>query len=151
MYLVVKFLPQGTQWISQRAQKNINNMTENEISKVVFDCALKVHQNLGPGLLESAYEECLYYELCKTGLKIEKQKPLPLVYEEVKLEVGYRIDIMIENKFIIEIKAVDALNDIHLAQVLTYLKLSNCKLGLLINFNVTLIKNGIRRIINGTL
>ena len=151
MYLVVKFLPQGTQWISQRAQKNINNMTENEISKVVFDCALKVHQNLGPGLLESAYEECLYYELCKTGLKIEKQKPLPLVYEEVKLEVGYRIDIMIENKFIIEIKAVDALNDVHLAQVLTYLKLSNCKLGLLINFNVTLIKNGIRRIINGTL
>ena len=151
MYLVVKFLPQGTQWISQRAQKNINNMTENEISKVVFDCALKVHQNLGPGLLESAYEECLYYELCKTGLEIEKQKPLPLVYEEVKLEVGYRIDIMIENKFIIEIKAVDALNDIHLAQVLTYLKLSNCKLGLLINFNVTLIKNGIRRIINGTL
>ena len=151
MYLVVKFLPQGTQWISQRAQKNINNMTENEISKVVFDCALKVHQNLGPGLLESAYEECLYYELCKTGLEIEKQKPLPLVYEEVKLEVGYRIDIMIENKFIIEIKAVDALNDVHLAQVLTYLKLSNCKLGLLINFNVTLIKNGIRRIINGTL
>lgn len=123
-------------------------MTENEISKVVFDCALKVHQNLGPGLLESAYEECLYYELCKTGLKIEKQKPLPLVYEDVRLEVGYRIDIMIENKFIIEIKAVDALNDVHLAQILTYLKLSNCKLGLLINFNVTLIKNGIRRVVN---
>ena len=126
-------------------------MTENEISKLVFDCALKVHQNLGPGLLESAYEECLFYELSKTGLKIEKQKPLPLIYEDVKLEVGYRIDIMIENKFIIEIKAVDALNDVHLAQVLTYLKLSNCKLGMLINFNVTLIKNGIRRIINGTL
>ncbi|TAG59343.1 MAG: GxxExxY protein [Cytophagales bacterium] len=123
-------------------------MTENEISKVVFDSALKVHQNLGPGLLESAYEECLYYELCKTGLKIEKQKPLPLVYEDVRLEVGYRIDIMIENKFIIEIKAVDALNDVHLAQILTYLKLSNCKLGLLINFNVTLIKNGIRRVVN---
>lgn len=123
-------------------------MTENEISKVVFDCALKVHQNLGPGLLESDYEECLYYELCKTGLKIEKQKPLPLVYEDVRLEVGYRIDIMIENKFIIEIKAVDALNDVHLAQILTYLKLSNCKLGLLINFNVTLIKNGIRRVVN---
>lgn len=126
-------------------------MTENEISKVVFDCALKVHQNLGPGLLENAYEECLFYELRKTGLKVEKQKPLPLIYEDVKLEVGYRIDIMIENKFIIEIKAVDALNDVHLAQVLTYLKLSNCKLGLLINFNVTLIKNGIRRVINGTL
>jgi GxxExxY protein len=76
-------------------------MTENEISKMVFDCALKVHQNLGPGLLESAYEECLFHELMKTGLKIEKQKPLPLIYEEVKLEIGYRIDIMIENKFII--------------------------------------------------
>ncbi|MCC6845934.1 MAG: GxxExxY protein [Bacteroidetes bacterium] len=126
-------------------------MTENEISKLVFDCALKVHQNLGPGLLESAYEECLFYELCKIGLKAEKQKPLPLVYEDVKLDVGYRVDIMIENKFIVEVKSVDALNDVHLAQVLTYLKLSNCKLGLLINFNVTLIKNGIRRIINGTL
>jgi GxxExxY protein len=132
-------------------EKNLIKMNENEISKVVFDCALKVHQNLGPGLLESAYEECLFYELTKTGLKIEKQKPLPLIYEEVKLEIGYRIDIMIENKFIIEIKAVDALNDIHLARILTYLKLSNCKLGLLINFNVSLIKNGIRRVINGTL
>jgi GxxExxY protein len=126
-------------------------MTENEISKMVFDCALKVHQNLGPGLLESAYEECLFHELMKTGLKIEKQKPLPLIYEEVKLEIGYRIDIMIENKFIIEIKSVDALNDVHLAQILTYLKLSKCKLGLLINFNVSLIKNGIKRVINGTL
>jgi GxxExxY protein len=126
-------------------------MTENEISKIVFDAALKVHQALGPGLLESAYEECLFYELKKSGLLIEKQKPLPLVYEEVKLEAGYRVDIIIENKFIVEIKAVDALNDIHLAQLLTYLKLSNCKLGLLINFNVPLIKNGIKRVINGTL
>lgn len=126
-------------------------MTENEISKIVFDAALKVHQSLGPGLLESAYEECLFYELKKSGLLIEKQKPLPLVYEEVKLETGYRVDIIIENKFIVEIKAVDALNDIHLAQLLTYLKLSNCKLGLLINFNVPLIKNGIKRVINGTL
>ncbi len=126
-------------------------MTENEISKIVFDCALKVHQNLGPGLLESAYGECLFYELNKTGLKIEKQKPLPLIYEDVMLEVGYRIDIMIENKFIIEVKSVDALNDVHLAQILTYLKLSDCKLGFLINFNVTLIKNGIKRVINGTL
>ena len=126
-------------------------MTENEISKIVFDCALRVHQNLGPGLLESAYLECLYFELCKTGLKIEKQKPLPLVYYDVILEVGYRIDIMIENKLIVELKAVDALNDVHLAQVLTYLKLSNCKLGMLINFNVTMIKNGIRRVINGSL
>lgn len=126
-------------------------MTENEISKIVFDCALKVHQNLGPGLLESAYVECLFYELNKTGLKIEKQKPLPLIYEDVMLEVGYRIDIMVENKFIIEVKSVDALNDVHLAQILTYLKLSDCKLGFLINFNVVLIRNGIKRVINGTL
>lgn len=123
-------------------------MTENELSKVVFDCSLKVHQTLGPGLLESAYEECLYYELKKTGLEIEKQKPLPLFYEEVKLDIGYRLDIIIENKLILEIKAVDALNEIHFAQLLTYLKLTNCKLGLLINFNVALIKNGIRRIVN---
>ena len=125
--------------------------TENEIAKIVYDCALKVHKQLGPGLLESAYEECLFYELKKTGLKVQKQMALPLIYEEVELEIGYRIDIIIENKFIIEIKAVEALNDVHLAQVLTYLKLSNCKLGMLINFNVTLIKNGIKRVINGEL
>ncbi len=126
-------------------------MTENEISKIVFDAALKVHKALGPGLLESAYEACLFHELKKTGLKVEKQKSLPLIYEEVKLEAGYRIDIIIENKFIIEIKAVEALNDVHLAQLLTYLKLSDCKLGMLINFNVSLIKNGIKRVINGKL
>jgi GxxExxY protein len=123
-------------------------MTENELSKVVFDCALKVHQSLGPGLLESAYEECLFYELKKTGLEVQKQKSLPLFYEEVKLEVGYRIDIIVENKIILEIKSVDALNDVHFAQLLTYLKLTNCKLGMLINFNVVLIKNGIKRIVN---
>ncbi|WP_269224088.1 GxxExxY protein [Flavobacterium sp. IMCC34518] len=123
-------------------------MTENELSRVVFDCALKVHQTLGPGLLESAYEECLFYELKKTGLEIQKQKPLPLVYEEVKLDVGYRLDIIIENKLILEIKSIDALNDIHFAQLLTYLKLTDCKLGLLINFNVVLIKNGIKRVVN---
>ena len=126
-------------------------MTEDQISKIVFECALKVHKVLGPGLLESAYEECLFYELKKTNLKVEKQKPLPLIYEEVKLDVGYRIDIIIEDKFIIEIKAVEALNEVHLAQLLTYLKLSDCKLGLLINFNVKLLKNGVRRVINGTL
>lgn len=126
-------------------------MSENELSKIVFDCALKTHRVLGPGLLESAYEECLFYELKKQGFYVEKQKPLPLIYENVKLEVGYRIDIMVENKLIIEVKAVEALNDVHLAQVLTYLKLSNCKLGLLINFNVTLIKNGVKRVINGNL
>jgi GxxExxY protein len=126
-------------------------MTENELSKIVFDCALKIHRVLGSGLLESAYEECLFFELKRQGLLVEKQKPLPLIYEEVKLEVGYRVDIIVENKLIVEVKSVEALNDVHLAQVLTYLKLSNCKLGLLINFNVTLIKNGIKRVINGNL
>jgi len=123
-------------------------MTENELSKKVFDASLKVHKALGPGLLESAYEECLFYELKKCGLWTEKQKPLPLVYEEVKLEVGYRVDIMVENKLVIEIKAVEAFNDVHLAQILTYLKLSGCKLGMLINFNVSLIKDGIKRVVN---
>jgi GxxExxY protein len=126
-------------------------MTENEIAKIVFNEALKVHKELGPGIYESAYEECLFYELQKTGLKVEKQKPLPLIYKEVKMEVGYRVDIMIENKFIVEIKAVDKLSDVHLAQILTYLKLSKCKLGMLINFNVTLLKNGVKRVINGRL
>ncbi len=126
-------------------------MTENEISKIVFESALKVHRILGPGLLESAYEECLFYELKKTNLFVEKQKSLPLIYEDVKLEVGYRIDIIVENKFIIEIKSVESLNDVHLAQLLTYLKLSNCKLGLLINFNVKLLKDGVKRVINGKL
>ena len=126
-------------------------VSENEISRIVFDAGLKVHKTLGPGLLESAYEECIYYELLKGGLKIEKQKALPLVYEEVKLEIGYRADLLIENKFIVEIKSVEALYDIHLAQVLTYLKLANCKLGLLINFNVLLFKDGVKRVINGSL
>lgn len=126
-------------------------MTENELAKMVFDAGLKVHKALGPGLLESAYEECLYYELAKLGLLVEKQKGLPLIYEEVKLEVGYRADLMIENKLIVEVKSVEALNDIHLAQVLTYLKLSNCKLGLLINFNTLLFKDGVKRVINGSL
>lgn len=123
-------------------------MSENELSRIVFNIALKVHQALGPGLLESAYEECLFYELKKLGLFIEKQKALPLVYEEVKLDIGYRLDILVENKLILEIKSVDCLNEVHFAQLLTYLKLTNCKLGLLINFNVCLIKNGIRRVVN---
>ena len=126
-------------------------MTENEISKIVFECALKVHKTLGPGLLESAYEECMFYELKRSNLRVEKQKALPLVYEEVKLDVGYRVDVIIEDKFIVEIKSVEALNDVHLAQLLTYLRLSDCKLGLLINFNVKLLKDGVRRVVNGVL
>lgn len=124
-------------------------MNENEISAVVFQCALKVHKALGPGLLESAYEECLSFELIQAGLSIERQKALPLVYETIKMDAGYRIDLLISRKVIIEIKAVEALNDVHLAQVITYLKLSGCKLGLLINFDVALIKSGIKRIVNG--
>ena len=123
-------------------------MNENELSKIVVDCIFKVHKNIGPGLLESAYEECLFYELSKTGLHIERQKPLPLFYETIKMEIGYRLDFLVDNKLVIEVKAVEALNDVHKAQVITYLKLSGCKLGLLVNFNVVLIKDGIKRIVN---
>ena len=123
-------------------------MTENEISEKIIGCAIQVHRELGPGLLESSYLECLYFELIQSGLLVEKQRPLPLVYKEVKLECGYRLDLMVENKVVIEVKAVDALNDVHMAQVLTYLKLSKCKLGLLMNFNVALMKDGIRRVVN---
>jgi len=126
-------------------------MTENEIATKIIGCAIDVHKVLGPGLLESAYQECLYYKLKKVGLKVEKEKPMPLVFEEVKLECGYRIDLLVENKVVIELKSVEALNDVHLAQTLTYMKLGKYKLGLLINFNVTLLKQGIKRVINGTL
>ncbi len=123
-------------------------MTENQISEKIIGCAIQVHRELGPGLLESSYEECLHYELIQSGLLVEKQKPLPLVYKEVKLDCGYRVDLMIERKVIVEVKAVEALNDIHMAQVLTYLKLSKVRLGLLMNFNVMLLKSGIKRIVN---
>lgn len=123
-------------------------LTEKEISEKVIGCAIEVHKALGPGLLESAYLECLFYELLKEGLYVEKQKPLPLVYKEVKLDVGYRIDLLVDNKVVIELKSVEALNDIHIAQVLTYLKLSGCKLGLLMNFNVLRLVDGIKRLVN---
>jgi GxxExxY protein len=123
-------------------------MEENEITEKVIGCAINVHKNLGPGLLESAYQECLFYELKKAGLKVEKEKPLPLIYETVKMECGYRMDLLVEDKIIVEIKSVEALNDIHLAQVLTYLKLNNSKIGLLINFNVLQLIKGVKRVIN---
>jgi GxxExxY protein len=119
-----------------------------KIFKTVLDCSFKVHTALGPGLLENAYEECLYYEIIQSGLLVEKQKALPLVYKEVKLDAGYRIDLMVENQVIVEIKSVESLADIHLAQILTYLKLSGCKLGLLANFNVAHFKNGFKRVIH---
>ncbi len=131
--------------------KNLKNMHENEITSKVINAAIEVHKALGPGLLESAYKECLYYQLAKSGLNVQKEKALPLIYEEVKLDCGYRIDLLVENKIVIEIKSVEALNDLHTAQILTYLKLGNYKIGLLLNFNVVLLKNGIKRIINGTI
>ena len=124
-------------------------MIENELARVVFEAGLKVHKALGVGLLENAYEECLFYELHKNGLLVEKQKALPLVYEGVELEVGYRIDLLVERKLIVEVKAVTEINDLHWAQILTYLKLSGCKLGLLMNFNAVLFKDGVTRVANG--
>jgi GxxExxY protein len=126
-------------------------MTENELSKVIFETGMKIHKALGPGLLESVYEECLYYELKKQNFIVEKQKALPLIYEDVKLDVGYRIDLLVEKKLIVEIKSVEELNNIHFAQLLTYLRLSGCKLGLLTNFNTILYKDGVKRVINGIL
>ncbi len=123
-------------------------MSENDIARQVYQCALTVHRRLGAGLLESAYEECLAYELGKSGLYVERQKGLPLIYDEIQLDVGYRLDLLVENKVIVELKAVERLADIHVAQLITYLKLSGCKLGLLINFNVTLLKDGVRRLVN---
>ncbi len=123
-------------------------MTENELSKKIIGFAIEVHKQLGPGLLESAYQECLYYELKHAGLQVKKEKPMPIVYKEVKLDHGYRIDLLVEEKVVIEIKTVEAFNDVHLAQVLTYLRLGNYKLGLLLNFQTTVLKNGIKRVIN---
>jgi GxxExxY protein len=115
-------------------------MTENEISTRIIGLAIEIHKVLGPGLLESAYKECLYYKIMQSGMIVIKEKPMPLIFEDVKLECGYRIDILVENKVVIEVKSVDTLNDIHLAQTLTYMKLGNYKLGLLINFNVVLMR-----------
>jgi len=126
-------------------------MTENQLSHKIIGAAIEVHSALGPGLLESAYQECLYYKLKSMNIFVEKEKPMPLHFEKIQLEIGYRIDLLVENKLVIEVKSVEALHDIHLAQVLTYMKLGDYKLGLLINFNVTLLKHGIRRVIDGKL
>jgi len=122
---------------------------ENSLSRIVIGHAIRVHNALGPGLLENAYKECLYYSLMNEGYNVLKEKPMSLVYYEVKLECGYRIDLLVENKLVIEIKSVDSLNDIHLAQTLTYLRLGGYKLGLLINFNVKSLRQGIKRVVNG--
>jgi GxxExxY protein len=119
----------------------------NKLTEQILKYAFKVHTELGPGLLESSYKECMYYVLNKNGIYTEKEKALPLLYEEVKMEIGYRVDLMVENKVIIEIKTVEAFAEVHTAQVLTYLKLSGCKVGLLLNFHTAHLKNGIKRLI----
>ncbi len=121
-------------------------MNENELSKIVIDAAINVHRELGPGLLESAYEHYLTYELIQREVDVKFQVPVPLIYKGIKLDCGYRLDLIIENKLIIEVKSVEALTDIHMAQMLTYLRLSNCRLGLLLKFNVILLKSGIKRV-----
>ena len=118
------------------------------ITDTTIGSAIAVHRELGPGLLESAYEACLAFELADRGLSVERQKGLPVIYRDVKLDCGYRIDLLVEDKVIVELKAVERVEPIHTAQLLSYLKLSGCKLGLLINFNVKVLKNGIRRLIN---
>ncbi|MEH2446650.1 MAG: GxxExxY protein [Nostoc sp.] len=123
-------------------------MRENELSGVIIGCAMRVHTALGPGLLESAYEVCLDYELKEAGLNVGKQIPLPLVYQNVQLECVYRLDLIVEKKVIVEIKSIESFNPIHSVQLLTYLKLANCKLGLLLNFNVLHLKEGIKRVAN---
>ena len=123
-------------------------MIENEITERVIGCAIKVHTALGPGLLESAYESCLFYELFKGDMFVERQKPVPLFYKEVRMDCGYRADIIVEKKVIVEVKSVESLSEIHLMQIITHLKLTTCTVGLLINFNVLRLKDGIRRVVN---
>lgn len=126
-------------------------LTENQLATTVIGLAIDVHTALGPGLLESAYKECLFYKICQAKIPVEKEKKMPLIFEEVKLDYGYRIDLLVNNKLVIEVKSVEALTDVHIAQTLTYMKIGQYKLGLLINFNVLRCRDGIKRIINGHL
>jgi len=130
-----------------KAQREAISEELNELSRHVVDAAFCVHRELGPGLLESVYEACLCHELSKRGLKFERQVTIPLTYDGMKIEAGLRIDVWVDKKLILELKAVETLHDIHKAQLLTYLKLTKCRLGLLINFNVPMIKDGIKRVI----
>ena len=129
-------------------RENNNIILENRIASKVIGLAIDVHRVLGPGLLESAYKECLYHKIEQSGLLVEKEKVLPLIFENLRLDCGYRIDMLVENRVVLELKSVDKIADIHIAQALTYLKLGNYRLGLLINFNVSLLKREIKRIIN---
>jgi len=123
-------------------------MTDAQLTREIIGAAIDVHRTLGPGLLESAYEECLAHELSLRGIRFEKQKPLPVVYKDVKLECGYRMDLLVDGRVVVELKAVDALAPIHDAILLTYLRLSGCQIGLLLNFNVPALKDGVRRLVN---
>lgn len=123
-------------------------MTENELSTIIIGCAIEVHRRLGAGLLERAYQECLMYELKLNGLKVEKEVLLPITYKDLKIDNGYRIDLLVEDKVVVELKTVEEIHNAHFAQVLTYLKFGNYKLGLIFNFNEAILKNGIKRIIN---
>jgi len=128
-----------------------NNESRNKLDAITYKIiglAIEVHKQLGPGLLESAYQECLFYEIVNSGLIVEKQKVLPIIYKDIKLDYGYRIDLLIENTIVIELKTVEAFTDVHFAQILTYLKLGNYPLGLLINFDSKILKNNIKRFIN---
>lgn len=120
-------------------------MSENEVTELIIRAAIKVHKTLGPGLLESVYESCLYFEIFQSGLFVERQRPIPVVYTEVKLDCGYRADLVVERKVIVEIKSVEALNEIHLMQAITHLRLLDLRVGLLINFNVIRLSAGLRR------
>lgn len=139
--------------ITQSYSEDSQSFTEflmkiNKISEQIIGAAIEVHRQLGPGLLESAYQNCLYYELAEQGLHVEKEKPMPIVYKTIKIDHGYRMDLVVENKVVVEIKTVEAFTDVHPAQILTYLRLGDYKLGLLINFKVSLLKDGLKRIIN---
>jgi GxxExxY protein len=123
-------------------------MIENEIAKIIVNTAFNIHTQLGPGLFESVYEEVMNYELANQGLKVERQKGIPVIWKEIKMEIGFRADLIVEDKVIIELKSVETINPVYPKQLLTYLRLTNIKLGLLINFNEVLIKNGITRIVN---
>ena len=129
----------------------VNNkiMNDDRITQKIIQCAIKVHKALGPGLLESAYQECLFFELNKQEIKVVKEKPLPLIYDGVKLDYGYRIDLFVEDRIVVELKSVEMIHEIHMAQILTYLKLADRRIGLLINFNSLLLKRGIKRVVNG--
>jgi GxxExxY protein len=123
-------------------------VTDNQITEIIIGCAIKVHKALGPGLLESSYQECLFYEIKKTGLFVEKEKPMPLVYDDIVMPCSYRVDLFVEEQIIVEIKSVNEIHPIVLAQTLTYLKLAEVRIGLIINFNVTLLTEGLKRVIH---